>query len=174
MTALLYIMGIIAANVITAALQPIIWGAFIVPWGTFFIGATFILRDLAQIRYGRTKTYGLITVALALSALLSRVNGDSLAIIWASAVSFLLSETLDTEIFTRTTGSLFKRISLSGTLGGIVDSGVFVVLGLSPIGAGFLPWGAVLYAIAGQVIVKTIMQLLGASVYDRILLRRNR
>ncbi|MNZ50763.1 hypothetical protein D3C78_685570 [compost metagenome] len=52
----------------------------------------------------------------------------------------------------------------SGIVGGILDSVIFVVIGLSPLGANFIPWNAVIFAIIGQIVVKTIMQLLGAGI----------
>jgi uncharacterized PurR-regulated membrane protein YhhQ (DUF165 family) len=85
-------------------------------------------------------------------------------IVVASAITFALSETLDTEVYTRLKMSMAGRVFFSGTVGGIVDSAVFVIIGISPIGAGFLSWGAVPLAITGQIIVKVAMQMLGAGV----------
>lgn len=162
-----YILAIIAANVVTAAFSPVVSGPFIVPAGTFIIGATFILRDLVQHAVGRRHTYVLIFLALALSAVTSSLLGDTLLITAASAVTFALSETIDTEIFTRIKSSVAKRVFFSGIAGGTVDSAVFVIIGLSPLGAGFLPWSAVPAAIFGQVIVKGVLQALGAAVVAR-------
>ena len=163
-----YLIAIIAANLITAAFAPLHFGAFIVPYGTFLIGATFILRDLVQNKYGRTKTYLFIVIALVLSAISSALLGDTMAIVTASAISFLIAETTDTEIYTRLKLPLASRVFYSGLVGGVLDSAVFVVVGLSPIGAGFLPWEAVPAAILGQVIVKTVMQALGAGVIKAV------
>ncbi len=41
----LYLFSIVIANVVTAAFAPFHFGMFIVPMGTFLIGATFIFRD---------------------------------------------------------------------------------------------------------------------------------
>jgi queuosine precursor transporter len=160
----LYLIAIIAANIITAAIAPLVFGAFIVPMGTLFIGATFILRDLVQRKYGRKKTYMFISLALGLSAISSFLLGDTLAIVAASAISFLIAETTDTEIYTRLKLSLASRVFYSGLVGGLLDSAIFVVVGLSPVGAGFLPWSAVPAAILGQVIVKSGMQGVGALI----------
>lgn len=97
---LLYIVGIIIANVVTASFAPVVAWGFIVPMGTFFIGATFIFRDLVQQKFGRKNTYLIIILALILSALSSWVLGDTLWIVFASAISFVFSETFDTEVFT--------------------------------------------------------------------------
>jgi queuosine precursor transporter len=168
MRILFYLLAIVTANIITAATAPLVFGAFIVPYGSFFIGATFILRDLVQRKYGRKKTYGFIVLALALSAVSSFLLGDTLAIVAASAISFLIAETTDTEIYTRLKTTFAKRVLYSGLVGGTLDSAVFVIVGLSPVGAGFLPWSAVPAAIIGQVIIKSIMQAAGAGVIKAV------
>jgi queuosine precursor transporter len=161
---LLYLGSIVAANVLTAAFTPLIMGIFIVPMGTFLIGATFIFRDLVQNKYGRKKTYIFIGLALLLSAVVSSILGDTLIIVLASAVTFAIAETTDTEIYSRLKLPMSLRVLYSGIVGGIMDSAIFVVLGLSPLGANFLPWEAVPSAILGQVIVKTIIQGIAALI----------
>ena len=163
-----YLICIVTANVVTASLAPFHFGIFIVPMGTFFIGATFILRDLVQNKYGRKKTYGLIALALLLSAIVSASLGDTLLIVAASALSFLLSETADTEIYSRLKLPMAWRVFYSGIVGGILDSAVFVIIGLSPLGANILPWEAVPAAIIGQIIVKTLLQLIGALILSQL------
>ncbi|HZG75535.1 MAG TPA: VUT family protein [Paenibacillus sp.] len=160
---LAYLAAIVAANVVTASFAPLSIGALLVPAGSFLIGATFILRDFVQRAIGRGRTYAAIAGALALSAATSYALGDTLWIVFASAVTFLVSETLDTETYTRLKLPLASRVFFSGLVGGLVDSALFVVVGLSPLGAGFLPWDAVPFAIAGQMLVKTAMQALGAA-----------
>jgi uncharacterized PurR-regulated membrane protein YhhQ (DUF165 family) len=163
MRILLYIIAIVIANVVTASFAPLVVWEFIVPWGTLFIGATFILRDLVQNRHGRKVAYMVIGSALAISAITSAILGDTLWIVLASAISFLVSEITDTEIYTRLKLKLSWRVFYSGFVGGILDSTVFVIIGLSPLGAGFVPWVAVPMAIAGQIVVKTLLQGLGAG-----------
>ncbi|MGX9134385.1 VUT family protein [Rummeliibacillus sp. JY-2-4R] len=164
MTVFFYLCAIVLANVITASFAPLQLGVFIIPYGSFLIGATFILRDLVQNKYGKKTTYLFIGLALLLSAISSYLLGDTLWIVFASAVSFAISETTDTEIYSRIKSSISMRILYSGIVGGILDSTVFVILGLSPIGAGFVPWDAVWMAILGQIIIKIIMQFLGVLV----------
>ncbi|MGG0308311.1 VUT family protein [Priestia megaterium] len=164
MRAFLYLAVIILANIVTAKFQPFNLGVFIIPYGTLFIGATFILRDLVQNKYGRKKTYILITTALILSAISSSLLGDTLWIVFASAVSFVVAETTDTEIYTRLKLPMGLRVLYSGLIGGVLDSALFVVIGLSPLGVGFVPWEFVWMAILGQIIFKTIMQLFGATL----------
>lgn len=171
---LLYLIAIVTANVVTASFAPLSIGVFIVPMGTLFIGATFILRDLVQNAFGRKKTYLAIGIALAMSAIVSYILGDTLLIVLASAISFVISETTDTEIYSRLKLPMAWRVFYSGLVGGFLDSAIFVIIGLSPLGANFLPWEAVPFAILGQVIVKTVIQSLGAMVLHRVIISRNR
>jgi uncharacterized PurR-regulated membrane protein YhhQ (DUF165 family) len=154
----LYILAILTANVITAALVPMTLGILIIPAGTWLIGLTFGLRDWVQYSVGRKKSYLVICFALAASAVTSHLLGDTLYIVGASALSFLVSETMDTEIFTRYNTSLVKRVFASGTIASIFDSLIFAVAGLIP--AGFITWAAIPYVVIGQISVKLLMQAL--------------
>lgn len=164
---LLYVLSVVAANVITASTMPLevtIGNTlFIVTWGTWFIGATFFLRDAVQVRYGRAVAYQAIAVALVFSLVFSIWNGDVFWIVAASALAFGFSEVLDTEIFTRLHSTLAKRVLISGVFGGLLDSALFVIVGLSPLTTGFVPWSAVPAAILGQWIVKSALQALAAG-----------
>lgn len=162
--AIFYILAIVIANVVTAKFAPVSLWIFFVPMGTFFIGATFILRDLVQAKLGKKKTYLVIAIALGISMIVSMFLGDMYWIVIASGISFLLSETTDTEIYSRLKLPFAYRVLYSGIVGGIIDSSVFVIVGLSPLGIGALPWEAVPMAILGQIIVKTILQFFGASI----------
>jgi queuosine precursor transporter len=160
----LYLAVIVCANVVTASFAPISLGVLLVPAGSFLIGATFILRDLVQNAVGRGRTYATIGAAMLISALTSHLLGDMLWIVFASALTFLVSETSDTEIYSRLKLPLAYRMLYSGIVGGLIDSVLFVIIGLSPLFSGILPWGAVGYAILGQIIVKLGIQVAGALV----------
>ncbi|MGD6893727.1 VUT family protein [Bacillus infantis] len=168
MRIIFYLLSIITANVITAAFAPLQLGIFIVPMGTFLIGATFIFRDLVQNKFGRKKTYFLIFTALILSAIVSFILGDTMLIVLASALSFIIAESTDTEIYTRLNLPMSWRVFYSGLVGGLLDSVVFVIIGLSPLGANFLPWEAVPAAIIGQVIFKSIIQGIAAIIISQV------
>lgn len=164
MTGYFYILSIIFANVVTANIHPLTFGPFIVPAGTLLIGFAFVLRDLTQEELGKCRTYALIVAALAISAITSVLFGDGIAIVAASAIAFILSEVIDTEVYSRWPGSISTRVLASGIAGGLVDSSVFVIIGLSPIGIGALTWDLVPLAIAGQYIVKVLLSAIGAAV----------
>lgn len=159
-----YLLAIVIANVATASFAPFKAGAFIVPAGTVLIGVTFVLRDLVQQAVGRRNAYLAIAAALILSAASSFLLGDTLWIVFASAVTFLFSETADTEIYTRLKLPLAWKVFYSGLAGGLLDSAIFVIIGLSPVGAGFLTWNEVAFAVLGQSTVKVFMQMIGAWV----------
>jgi hypothetical protein len=169
---ILYLFFIAAANVLTASIPPLAFGPFLVPAGSFLIAATFVLRDLVQNAVGRKRTYAAIGLAMILSAATSAVLGDTLWIVFASAVTFALSETTDTEIYTRLKLPMSFKVLYSGLIGGAVDSVVFILIGMSPLFSGFLPWNAVGFAILGQILVKTALQLAGAACIGIFLEKR--
>lgn len=165
MTALLYVAAIVAANLVTAKTMPLAAGSFLIPWGTWLIASTFFLRDAIQMRRGRAFAYGAIAVALGASAATSWALDATLAVTAGSAAAFALSETLDTEVFTRVPGSVPLRVAVSGVVGGALDSSAFVVVALSPAWSGIIPWSAVPHAIVGTFVVKAVLQLAAAAAW---------
>ena len=163
----LYLVIIAVSNVITAMFPPfsLFNGLVIIPTGSVSVGVTFLLRDFVQIRYGKRVTYAAIFAASLISAAISWAVGDTVYIAIASVAAFLVSESLDTEIFSRLKKSFACRVALSGIVGGIADSMVFVVLGLSSIGAAVLTWDQVPYAILGQAVAKAVVQPIGVAGY---------
>lgn len=159
-------MIIALSNILTAKFNPFVLcdGLLIIPVGSLIAGATFVMRDIVQLKNGKGKTYTTILTAVVLSGIISVSVGDTAYIALASAVAFLVSEAIDTEVYSRIKKSFACRVLLSGIVGGIIDSSLFVIIGLSPIGAGMLSWEQVPFAIIGQVIVKSAVQLLAAGV----------
>lgn len=166
----IYLLSIVTANAVAAKFQPLDLGVFIIPWGTFFIGLTLVMRDMVQNIYGKKKTYMFIGLALALSALTSHLLGDELWIVFASVMSFIISETADTEIYTRFKIPFVKRVMYSGIFAGFFDSTVFVIIGISPLGLDFVPWSLVGYAILGQWVTKALMQLFVAGGVRKVVM----
>lgn len=161
----LYLLLIALSNVLTAKFNPFVLagGILVIPVGSLFAGAVFVLRDLVQIKHGRSSTYKLILWATLLSVALSHALGDPAHVATASMTAFFLSETIDTELFSRMQASLAKRVLVSGAIGGCLDSTIFVVFGLSPWATGVLPWGVVPFAILGQTLVKLLVQVIAAG-----------
>lgn len=168
-----YLATIVAANVATATQPPIEFDAlgehWLVTWGTFAIAATFFLRDAVQLAYGRAVAYMTIGAALALNAAMS-LHYDDLAWITAGSVLALaISETTDTEVFTRWRGNLRARIAISGVIGGTLDSVVFAVVALSPLTTGIVPWEFLWTTIVAQIVVKAGVNLIAAVLAARAL-----
>ncbi len=157
----LYLLLITVANILTAKFDPLVLagGGLVVPIGSLFAGAVFVLRDLVQMKHGRAKTYTTILSAAALSGALSIGLGDTAHVAVASVMAFFGSEAVDTEIFSRMRRSMPARILLSGIVGGALDSVLFVLLGLSPMTSNMIPWEAVPSAVLGQMLVKIGVQL---------------
>lgn len=158
-----YLAAIVIANIVTATKVPIqfdwLGQHWVVTWGTFLIGATFFLRDAVQTAYGRGVAYASIGVALAVNAAMS-LHYDNLGwIVAASCLAFAVSETLDTETFTRMKGRLGKRVAVSGVAGGTIDSVIFAVVGLSPLTTGIVPWEFLWTTVVAQVVVKSAMNI---------------
>lgn len=169
---LLYLAAIVAANVLTATQPPIEFDAlgqhWVVTWGTFFIAATFVLRDAVQLAFGRSVAYATIAVALAVNVALSLHYGDLMWIVVGSAVAFAVSETLDTEVFTRMGGGVGRRVAVSGIVGGTVDSILFAVLALSPLTTGIVPWEFLWTTVVAQVVVKGAVSAAAAVPFGRV------
>lgn len=168
-----YLATIVVANIVTATQAPIefdwLGQHWLVTWGTFAIAATFFLRDAVQLAYGRTVAYVTIGVALVLNAAMS-LHYDDLAWITAGSVLALaISETTDTETFTRWRGSLRSRVALSGVVGGTLDSVVFAVVALSPLTTGIVPWEFLWTTVVAQVVVKCGVNLAAAALAGRAL-----
>lgn len=144
-----YIGGIILANYVTVryGLVPVGFGLMATA-GTFFAGIALALRDVGQDIIGRKGIAALILVGCAISYF---VAAPFIAI--ASATAFLVSEFLDMAAYSplrkRTIAGSRKwaiAVAVSGLLGAVVDSFVFLHL------AGF-PTTPV--AILGQLVGKS-------------------
>jgi uncharacterized PurR-regulated membrane protein YhhQ (DUF165 family) len=94
------------------------------PSGVLWVGAALVFRDLVQQYFGRR----FAVFAMLLGAALSYFVAPSLAL--ASGVAFLLSETADFAVYTPLIerGRLFAAVFLSGTVGLVVDTVVFLSL----------------------------------------------
>lgn len=163
------------ANVLTAKYSPFVLfdGRIIIPVGSVFVGATFLLRDVVQMKHGKREAYTMIFTALLLSAVISAVMGDTASVAIASGLSFLLSESIDTEIFSRMRRNVRLRMLVSGVIGSAADSAVFVTVGLGPIGCGALTWGQVPFAIIGQAAIKAVVQVAAICVSPRLEVNNN-
>lgn len=150
-SAVLFIGTIFAANY---AIEE--WGIVSVglglsaPAGVYFAGLAFILRDMVHITLGRLA----VAVAILLGVICSYFVNPTFAL--ASATAFLLSELVDFGIFNAliTRGHIFLAILLSGFVGLVVDSIVFLELAFGN-----------LDFLRGQIVGKTWMLLLTLPLF---------
>jgi uncharacterized PurR-regulated membrane protein YhhQ (DUF165 family) len=138
---------ILAANYVTTeyGMVPVGFG-LIATAGTYFAGATFVLRDAVQDTAGRRWVVALILAGAALSFLISAPF-----IALASAVAFLLSESVDFAIYQPLRRRGYVRAALaSNVVGSLVDTVAFLAI------AGFPIW----QALPGQMVGKFAMTAL--------------
>jgi uncharacterized PurR-regulated membrane protein YhhQ (DUF165 family) len=152
-----FLLCIVAANYATTHLGgadhllPVTpWGLYAVA-GTWFAGATFVLRDTVQDTGGRWA----IIILIVLGAAVSYTVAPALAV--ASGVAFLLAETCDLIVYTPLRRRGYVRAAVaSNIVGSVVDTWVFLTL------AGFVVTWEVM---AGQVVAKlTVTALVVAAV----------
>lgn len=115
------------------------------PSGVLAIGAALFARDYVQEAFGRRTVLWAIAAGVVISYFMDP------AVATASAVAFALGEVSDYLVYDRTRRrSLAAAVVLSGFVGGVVDSFVFLQVAFSST----MFW-------EGQVIGKTAMALLG-------------
>lgn len=135
---------ILAANYVTTrfGMVPVGFGLAATA-GTYFVGVTFILRDVLQDAAGKAWTLGAIAAGAGLSFLIS----DPF-IALASAVAFGLSELADLAVYTplRRRGYIRAAVT-SNIVGSVIDTVAFLTL------AGF----PVLLALPGQMAGKLLV-----------------
>lgn len=161
------LVAVAAANYFTATTLPWHVAGTVIPAGTWFIGAVFVLRDAVQIAYSRRVAYLALAAALAVNFAMSIHYGDLRWITTASACAFLVSGVCDTETFTRMRVGIVSRVLAAGLASGLLDSAIFVTIGLSPLTTGFLTWPDVVRAVLAQVAVKCVVVALGSTAFYR-------
>jgi uncharacterized PurR-regulated membrane protein YhhQ (DUF165 family) len=153
-----FALTVLAAN---AALNH--WGLVAVgfgltaPAGVYFAGLAFQLRDIGQEHAGIVPVIGAILVGTALSMFVSP------ALALASGAAFLISESTDLAVYTplRRRGWL-KAVALSGLVGAVVDSVLFLWLAEDVLPGPTLTLRAVLGLTLGKLVVVAVSTLLAA------------
>lgn len=164
-----FIVCIALANYATATYQPWHVAGLIITAGTWFAAATFILRDVVQVAFGRRSTYALIVAALIVDLIYSRTNGDLYWVTLGSVGAFACSESLDSIVFTRYRTKILQRVLASGVCASIIDSFVFCILALSPLTTGFVAWGDLWRVVLAQLVAKFIVVIVGSAISSRTL-----
>lgn len=147
----LYVVLIILANVFVAIFRPMALPfGLMVPAGVFFFAPIFTIRDRIQVDRGVKWVYLLIGMSALVSWLAGWVMGMPLLarIGGASVAAFLVSETLDTMVFTALKKISFtQRALFSNFFSAFVDSLIFIGLA----------FGVVWPLILGQWMVKMLI-----------------
>ena len=125
---LLYFGLIILANVLAALWRIPLPLGLMVPAGVFVFAPIFTLRDRIQFDRGAKYVYGLILVSAVVSWLAGTVMGSPLLarISIASVIALLVSESLDTIIFTVFKKSFVRGAVISNLFSSFVDSLLFI------------------------------------------------
>jgi uncharacterized PurR-regulated membrane protein YhhQ (DUF165 family) len=146
---------ILAANYVTTnyGLVPVGFGIMATA-GTYFAGATFVLRDTVQDEIGRRWVVAVILTGAVLSFLISAPF-----IALASAVAFLLSETADFAVYQPLRRRGYVRAAVaSNAAGTLVDTVVFLTI------AGFPLWQALPGQIVGKLAITGVV-VLGVVIF---------
>lgn len=115
------------------------------PSGVLLVGVALVLRDLVQRRLG----FRVALLAIGAGSILSALVAPP-SLVFASAVAFLVSETVDLAIFTPLQKrGLVKAAALSSLVGLVVDSCVFL----------YLAFGSLMF-VEGQILAKAMMVIL--------------
>lgn len=139
---------IIAANYVTTefGMVPVGFG-LVATAGTYFAGATFVLRDLIHDRWGRLPVIALIIIGAGLSYLLSAPF-----IALASGVAFLLSELADLAVYQPLRRHGYIRAAVaSNIVGAFVDTIIFLAI------AGFPIWQAFPGQMVGKLLITAVV-----------------
>lgn len=162
MPALYFLATIIAANwaVVTFGIVPVGFG-LMAPAAVYFVGLSFIFRDMVQEHYGKSAAYKLILIGTALSALINP------AIAVASGAAFFASEVLDLQVYTRLRKRGMLKASLaSNVVGAVVDSLIFLAIA-------FGSYQFLLGQVVGKLLLGTVI-LVTWRVIREVLSRRDR
>ncbi len=122
-------------------------------------GLVLVVRDFAQ-REMRHWVWGAMLTGLALSTLTSWIQ-----IVVASALAFLISETVDWAVYTFSKRPLSQRIMISSAVSAPLDQVVFIGLA-SLVVPGIFAWGTILTGI--------LSKLLGAWIVSQAIAARER
>ena len=153
--ALLYFLVGILATLVTVWFKPLDLGIIAIPPSSWVMGFTFLLITLIAEKYGNQVASKMIWILLVLTSIICFILGYSQMLVLASGVAFVAGQFATKFIYNITKHSL-----LSSMVGSLIDAIIWILLGLSPVGIGSVPWSMFIYAVAGQILIQFIMQFL--------------
>jgi uncharacterized PurR-regulated membrane protein YhhQ (DUF165 family) len=125
----IYILCIVAANVLATSSSITLGADIMIPAGVLVIAPIFTLRDTVQHRHGSRIAGDIVLVAALLTMLLSVPLGESRLgrVSIASLIAFVVSELLDTAIyFALHRHEWLTRVLASNTVASAIDTVLFL------------------------------------------------
>lgn len=159
----LYLLVGIFGALVTLWFNPWDLGIVSIPPSSWLMGFSFLLITIIQDRSGSSVASKMIWILLACTAVVCLVNNYSQMIVVASGVAFLVG-----QYVTKIMYSLHVNRTASSMSGSVVDAAIWILLGLSPIGIGTVPWEMYFRAVWGQVVIQIMMQVIAAQLYNRV------
>lgn len=160
--AILYFIAGILATLVTVWFKPLDLGLIAIPPSSWVMGFTFLLITLIAEKYGDKVASKMIWILLALTSIICFLLGYSQMLVIASGVAFVAGQFATKFLYSIADNSLTSSMT-----GSMIDAIIWILLGLSPIGIGSVPWDMFIFAVVGQVLVQFIMQWLANLVHDR-------
>lgn len=158
---ILYLLVGIFGTLVTVWFLPLNIGPLTVPPSSWLMGFSFLLITLIQDHYGPKVSGKMIWILLFLTALLCISLNYTLMLVLASGVAFVAGQYVTKGLYT-----FGVRRSLSSMIGSVVDVGIWVFLGLSPLGVNTVPWDLYFQTVLGQVLVQLVLQGIAGQIYD--------
>lgn len=165
----IYIVAVLLANETTTRFLSLPWYG-LVSVGTLIFGITFTQRDRVH-RAGRPWVYAMLITTAVLSTLQSWLTGVSWRIIVASCLAILLAEGADTEVFHHLRErSWTVRVIGSNAISIPLDTLIFTLVAF----AGVFSWSMIWSIVWGDIVAKTAIGTLAASIRGYELGKRGR
>lgn len=160
--AILYFIVGILATLVTVWFKPLDLGIIAIPPSSWVMGFSFLLITIISDYSGSSVASKMIWIMLAMTSGICFILGYSQMLVLASGVAFVLG-----QFATKLLYKITRHPLLSSMAGSFIDAIIWILLGLSPIGIGSVPWSMFVYAVLGQILVQFIMQFLANQAYIR-------
>lgn len=163
----LYILTILVANIGTVVLPSITIGALIIPPSSYFFGFTFLISNAIQDKHGAKASKAAIWYGLGFSFVLFLLLKFSVIIVIASGLAFFISQYIATVLYSKVKDKWKSANIKTSLIGSVIDIGIFITLGLSPLGIGKIPWSGLFMAILGQLLVQCSIQIIASRLIKK-------
>ena len=158
---ILYLISGIMATLVTIWFKPLDLGLIAIPPSSWVMGFTFLYITIIADRLGNKIAGNMIWILLILTSFICFLMDYSQGIVFASGIAFLVG-----QLSTKALYNLTKHSLASSMIGSFIDAVIWILLGLSPIGIGSVPWSMFINAVIGQVVIQFLMQYLANKIYS--------